>query len=320
MSVGCVDPFSPSRAIVHHAMTSFSNTNTWPREFAEVVVADSEKLGWQSIQAFACEYAASEHPLRLPSDPEFLTLEINTSHSAKVTYRLGNNEVLKILWNPGDVIIYPNFDRSRWSWETYHGTSVFFIPYSRLKQVIMQGNATHFRHPAMTPCIVTEDATLRSLLQLISTELVSPNPNGEEYISSVVDAALIHLAKNYVTECDNIQEDTYFLTSLQLEKIRKYVSDNVDTTLSVAELADVAGVKPFEFPRAFRSTVGITPYQYIIRERVDWAEYLLRSTDLSLAEISYTAGFSSQSHFTRTFRKQKGATPQGYRQTLVLRP
>lgn len=300
-------------------MSSFSPTNTWPREFSEVMIADSDKLGWQSIQAFACEYAPLSDPMRLPSDSEFLTLEINTSHAADVTYRLGENEVLDISWNPGDVIIYPNFDRSRWSWKNRHETSVFFIPYSRLKQVIMQGNSTQFRHPALIPCISTDDTTLRTLLQLISTELVSSNPNGEKYIDSIVDATLIHLAKNFVAECESINEDTCFLSSLQLEKIKKYVSDNVDTTLSVSDLAEVAGVKPFEFPRAFRSTVGITPYQYIIRERIEWAEYLLCSTDLSLAEISYTAGFSSQSHFTRTFRKQKGATPQGFRQTLLLR-
>jgi AraC family transcriptional regulator len=84
----------------------------------------------------------------------------------------------------------------------------------------------------------------------------------------------------------------------------------------VADLAEAAGVKRFDFPRAFRSTVGITPYQYVLRERIEWAEYLLSSTDLSLAEIAYTAGFSSQSHFTRTFRKHRGTTPQGFRHNL----
>lgn len=297
-------------------MITSSHSNTWPREISESVVADSEELGWKNLQAFACEYATSNEPLSLPSDPEFITLELNTSRSAEVAYRIGDSEIIEISWNPGDVIIYPNFDRSRWSWKNHHKTSVFFIPYSRLKNVIMQRSDTTFRHPALVPSVSSDDTRLRTLLELMSTELETTNPNGELYVNSLVDATLIHLARNYVAERDSVNEETCFLTSVQLEKIKKYVADNVDTSLNVADLAEAAGVKRFDFPRVFRSTVGITPYQYVLRERIEWAEYLLRSTDLSLAEIAYTAGFSSQSHFTRTFRKHRGTTPQGFRQNL----
>lgn len=162
-------------------------------------------------------------------------------------------------------------------------------------------------------CIYKNDAKLRNLLQLIAADMVDDRPNGAVYVRSLIDAILIHLAKNYIVENQDVAHGHEHLSSVQLEKVRKYISDHVDMPLSVAELAEAAGVKPFEFPRAFRSATGTTPYQFVLKERTGWAEQLLRTTDLSLAEISYTVGFSSQSHFTRTFRKQKSVTPQTYR-------
>lgn len=151
---------------------------------------------------------------------------------------------------------------------------------------------------------------------MIAAELVDEHTNGPQYISSLVDATLVHLAKNYVTEDKEPVADQYQLSRLQLEEIRSFVADNVEDALSVADLANVAGVRLFEFPRAFRTTMGITPYQYILRERIAWSKELLVTTDLSLAEVSFAAGFSSQSHFNRTFRNQKSVTPLTYRHTF----
>lgn len=298
-------------------MNLLTQTKMWPRDCSEAVTADSKVLGWQCLHALACDFDASADPLRVPGDPEFLTLEINTASQTSVSYEFGDTESAETEWRPGDIFIYPNFEKSRWTWDKQHSTVVFFFPYSRLKQIIMQNGDNTLRHPVLIPGMSRNDNRLRHLLQLISAEMLEEEPNGDSYVGHLVDATLTHLAKNYVTECEDVANERCLLSSQQLAKIRQHVVDYVDTPISVADLADVAGVKQFEFPRVFRSSVGITPYQYILQERVDWAEHLLQSTDMSLAEISYTAGFSSQSHFTRTFRKQKGVTPQSSRRALI---
>jgi AraC family transcriptional regulator len=300
-------------------MSIINYKQEWLKECSQAISADSRTLGWESLQAYACHFDPSINMLEVASDPNILTLEINTCSPTRVNFEFGENDSAEIAWNPGDIFIYPNFEYSRWRWDSSHSTSLFFLPYSRLKKIMMNCVGEPYGHPALIPGVSRSDHKLRKLLQLISAELVSESSNGEDYVGALVDATLIHLAKNYIAERDTISGDNCFLSSQQLAKIKKFVTDNVDTPISVADMAEVAGAKLFEFPKAFRSTVGITPYQYVIRERVNWAEHLLGTTDLSLAELSYIAGFSSQSHFTRTFRQQIGVTPQIYRQSLSFK-
>jgi len=285
----------------------------WPDHSSQIITRDSNHLGWDSLRALTCEFVTADSPLLVPDDPEYFTLELNTGPSTSVSYQFGEENTGAVSWEPGDIWIYPNTERSIWEWDSPHRTIVFFFPVSRLRQLIMDGLKVDVCNPALVPGISKRDDKLRSLLQLIAADMLGESHNEKMYINSLVDATLIHLARNYVTESEDISRGHPHLTVLQMEKLRQHVFDYVDTPLSVADLAQVVCLTPHEFPRAFRTAMGITPYQYVLKERIKWAQYMLRTTDLSLAEIAFSAGFSSQSHFTRTFGKQKSMTPQNYR-------
>ena len=79
------------------------------------------------------------------------------------------------------------------------------------------------------------------------------------------------------------------------------------------EMALEADVHPVHLARAFRSTYGASPGEYLRQLRVDWAADQLRETSRSLAEIALEAGFSDQSHFTRVFRATYGLPPGAWR-------
>ncbi|MEF3129654.1 AraC family transcriptional regulator [Rhizobium leguminosarum] len=65
--------------------------------------------------------------------------------------------------------------------------------------------------------------------------------------------------------------------------------------------------------RAFRETTGMTPYQWVLRERIDRARNLLRTSKTPLAEVAIACGFADQSHFTRVFAGIVGTTPGNWR-------
>ena len=69
----------------------------------------------------------------------------------------------------------------------------------------------------------------------------------------------------------------------------------------------------YRFARGFKKATGFSPHKYLILQRIERAENLLHQDKLSIAEISYQLGFTSQSHFTTTFRKMTGVTPKYYR-------
>ena len=53
----------------------------------------------------------------------------------------------------------------------------------------------------------------------------------------------------------------------------------------------------------------MTPYQYVLDKRIERAQLMIETTSLSLAQISFASGFSSQSHMTDVFRAKLGMTP-----------
>jgi AraC family transcriptional regulator len=77
----------------------------------------------------------------------------------------------------------------------------------------------------------------------------------------------------------------------------------------MADVAAACGVSPGHFIKAFKTSLGQPPHQYLVNVRLAAAERLLVETELSFSEIAYLSGFSSQSHMTHTMRCYKLTTP-----------
>lgn len=103
------------------------------------------------------------------------------------------------------------------------------------------------------------------------------------------------------------------LSRRTLVRVRDYINARMNCDISLSELAAVAGMPVDSFARRFKTTTGLAPYAYVIEERVRKAEALLRETDLPIGTIAFRIGFSSQSHFTATFRRLRGMPPRAYR-------
>jgi AraC family transcriptional regulator len=98
-----------------------------------------------------------------------------------------------------------------------------------------------------------------------------------------------------------------------LRTARDFIESNLLRSLGLIEIANACGVHRVhlarEFRRYFRCTVG----EYIRRRRVEHACHLIAHSDLPLSEIASQCGFSDQSHFSATFRRQVGVTPARFR-------
>lgn len=89
--------------------------------------------------------------------------------------------------------------------------------------------------------------------------------------------------------------------------------------LDLDVVAACAGYSRYHFIRAFKAVYGSTPGQYLSRRRIERAEELLRSANLSVTEICTLVGFSSLGTFSTSFKKQTGLTPSAYRDRHVGR-
>ncbi|KNB52051.1 helix-turn-helix transcriptional regulator [Streptomyces caatingaensis] len=83
--------------------------------------------------------------------------------------------------------------------------------------------------------------------------------------------------------------------------------------LDLDAVAAAAGYSRYHFVRAFKALYGRTPGQYLSRRRVERAQELLRTANLSVTEICVLVGFSSLGTFSARFKRQTGMTPSEYR-------
>ena len=97
-----------------------------------------------------------------------------------------------------------------------------------------------------------------------------------------------------------------------------YIRRNLHKCLTVTEIAEHVHLNSNYFTKLFKSTLGITPLQYINRSRVEKGKYLLEHTQFSVGEISDEVGFEDELYFSRVFRKYVGMSPMSYRKQIPV--
>jgi AraC-like DNA-binding protein len=99
----------------------------------------------------------------------------------------------------------------------------------------------------------------------------------------------------------------------QLRRARDLADRHYAEPLDLDALSGVAGVSKYHFVRCFTATYGETPMRYLTRRRIERAQDLLRSANLTVTEVCMLVGFSSLGSFSSRFRELVGESPREYR-------
>ena len=99
-----------------------------------------------------------------------------------------------------------------------------------------------------------------------------------------------------------------------VREVSAYVRRNITQKTSVEQMAKAMFISRTHLAARFKKESGMTLTDFILSEKAEEAKRLLTYTNKSLLSIGEYLGFSSQSHFTKTFRKYTGTTPSEYRQ------
>jgi AraC family transcriptional regulator len=154
---------------------------------------------------------------------------------------------------------------------------------------------------------------LRSTLEKIRRSLAGVALDDTMYLESLCMLAALELGAIHKDKAGTALRPAGRLAKVHAETVIEYVDTNLARDIGLNELAGLVGLSRFHFARAFKRTVQESPYQYLLHRRIERAQALLKSTDMSVAEVAVAVGFRNTTRFIRAFRRTSGRTPGAYR-------
>lgn len=163
-----------------------------------------------------------------------------------------------------------------------------------------------------------QDPLLAQIGFALWRELEQRAPAGKVYAQTAAQMLAIHLLRHYTTKGAAIKEPKGRLTDQQMRHAVDFVQAHLDQDLSLETLAEQTGFSPYHFARLFRQTTGTSPHQFVLRQRVERAQLLLKEREVSLAQVATACGFADQSHLTQVFKRHVGLTPRAYQRDRFI--
>lgn len=160
-----------------------------------------------------------------------------------------------------------------------------------------------------------EDALLSEIVRALWLEAQDNNSNGALYADSLRMALVAALIRRSQDEAIHNQRGRR-LSRSELASLRAFLSDRLEDDICLADLAKRVQMKERSFASAFKSATGQTPYQYLVRMRVDRAKDYLTNSSMTIWEVAHATGFVDQAHLTSVFRRYEGLPPAKYRKNV----
>jgi AraC family transcriptional regulator len=159
-----------------------------------------------------------------------------------------------------------------------------------------------------------QDPLLTQIGLALWRELEQDTPAGKLYAQTAAQMLAVHLLRHYTSTAGEIEAVSQGLTRHQVKRVTDFMRAHLSQDLSLDVLAQQIGFSPYHFARLFRQTLGESPHQFVLRQRVERAQHLLKEADVPLAHIALECGFANQSHLSLVFKRLLGLTPRAYRQ------
>ena len=112
---------------------------------------------------------------------------------------------------------------------------------------------------------------------------------------------------------DSYVKSKFQTNNSRIKKIHEYLMKNYREEINLEEIAYLVHMAPASLCRFFKSSTGLTVFEYLNKIKIDYSCKLLLNTELSIVNISYDCGFNNLSHFNKQFRKFLGQTPSQFR-------
>ena len=151
-----------------------------------------------------------------------------------------------------------------------------------------------------------------SMISEILTEYKADLVGRKTIIQAKFLQMIVILSRAYSESAEGINSNIFYLADTVA-----FMQNNFTKHLKVEDLAKMTNLSVRHFSRIFSDMYKISPNEYIMRLRLDYAKKLLLTTDMSITEISDRSGFQSSNYYSRLFRKLYNMSPMEYRKASL---
>lgn len=184
------------------------------------------------------------------------------------------------------------------------------VPTKSLERFLDAGSVTSWRNNATERGFVWDRAS-----EHLGRTLIAANSSGNVvdpfFLESVSTALIARVVSAYIEQSEKAASP-HGLVKWRLMKALDYIEKHLGSAIGLTDISEVAGLNSAYFAEQFKVSIGLSPYDYVLRRRIERAQELLLD-DASLQAIGAAVGFKTQSHFTTAFSKVVGASPQAWR-------
>lgn len=279
------------------------------------LLRSSAGLGWSTISAELRSHGVSETPVIVPQHME-LCLAVSGNDNGLVR-RTGAGQRQETKPTTGTIWLSPIGvgDNEITLTTPIPKTLHLYLPAALFRRLGDEFNLPGMPAHSIRYASGVRDEIINQAGISIASEMMNETAAGRMFVetaSLMLAARLLH-AYCDSGSCKSFEPAAHRLDHARLRRVLDYISAQLADEITLAELARVAGLSMFHFARKFTRAVGVTPHRYISRMRLQYAMAEVAGGKLCLAQIAVKAGFSSQSSFTRAFRRATATTPGEYR-------
>lgn len=270
----------------------------------------SPEEGWDGLSVRGYRYSGSD--VEVPRMRDYVV----------VAYRRGvtpmrrriDGEWIEERLRPGDVSLLTRAAESHWVWPEEIDVVHVYITQEELAATCRQMYERDVQDVELHDTVKADDPAIHRTAMQIAHEAALGAAGSRLMVDSLSRQLAVHILRRHAHVQFRERGSGDRLTFLQERVVRDYVHEHLGENVSLDDLAGSVGLSRFHFSRRFRRTVGTTPHDFVLQQRVDRARTLLQRTDTPLLDIACRCGFADQSHLTREFKKRVGETPGRYRQ------
>jgi len=135
------------------------------------------------------------------------------------------------------------------------------------------------------------------------------NRNVSQHVET--QGIMLQLTSRFIAE-KPAEKSTGFQSKAKLGKVYHYIDQHLNKKITLSDLSAQVCLSNDHFSKIFNEIMGVRPMEYVTRKRIERAQMLLITTNLTISQIAEKVGISNYSYFSTLFKKYTLTTPEGY--------